>query len=294
MSSDHIEIGYRKGRFPRSGIHSLVISQIRRLRPEVPSHWVDKFGESLVKSHTKIGFPISTVLLAVLTFLTMGIGLPLLILAIYAQVRWGNRGNPNRMDRLVVNSKDLEMVLAKDQVVSSVAVYADALHAVMGAELEEPEYKELSNVLLNLLQSEREAKEKRISLEEVYDRMSNHDPVQALEVAQGEFDRTINAATRQVIENQISVLEKQRERREHLRNHIEQLQAQESLAIELMRSMGESALQLDTIPYVAITPILNNARDLVYNMDHEVLAFERAVVEMEVEPYKLNLSLGST
>jgi hypothetical protein len=294
MSSKEVGIGYRKGKFPKTGIHKLVIGQIRRLRPETPVHWVDKVGESIAKTQPTMGFPWAVIaILFFLSFLTMGLGFPVLIVAMYASLRWGHRGNPNRPDRLVIKISDLEALLSKDQKEDSVMVYADALHAVMGANLDESEYRELATMLKNLLQSEQEAKEKRASLEQIYNRLSSHDPIKAVGQARIDFDDSTNAATRQVIENHISVLEKQQERREHLRTHILQLEAQESLAVELIRSVGESALQLDTIPYVAITPILNNARDLVYEMDHEVLAFERAVVEMEVEPYRLNLALGS-
>ena len=266
-------------------------SQIRRLKPEVPAHWVDKFGEALAKTQAKMGLSWAIVgILFVLSFITLGLAFPLFLVTLYAHLRWGQRGNPNRPDRQIVRSADLEALLAKNQNPDSVMVYTDALHAVMGASLEEDEYRELASMLKNLLQAEREATTKRASLQVVYERLSTHDPVKALEQAQVDFERSLNAATRQVIENQISVLEKQQERRDHLQTHIHQLGAQESLAIELMRSVGESALQLDMIPYVAITPILNNARDLVYEMDHEVLALERAVIEMEVEPYRLNLA----
>ena len=294
VKSENKRFGYQKGVFPKTGIHDLVVSKIRRLKPEKPVHWVDRLGNSIAKTQTNVRFPWAVVaILFVLTILTMGLGFVLLAVALYASLRWGHRGNPNRPDRLVINSSDLEVLLAKDQPEDSIMVYADALHAVMGASLEESEYRELASLLMNLLQSEQEAKEKRASLEQIYSRLSGHDPIKAVEQARIDFGDSTNAATKQVIENHISVLEKQQERRDHLKVHILQLEAQESLAVELIRSVGESALQLDTIPYVAITPILNNARDLVYEMDHEVLAFERAVIEMEVEPYRLNLALGS-
>lgn len=283
MSSETRVSTYRKGAFPRKDIHHLVTSHIERLKPEIPRLRMEELGAWIVEKQIDLRFVWGGAIL--LSIVTVGMGLviclPVAGVMTFAKRLWGERGNPDRADRLVVRSRDIEQFLDEDRSFDSVMVYAEALHAVMDANLDGEEYEELAVPLKDLLQSEREAKQKRIELKRISERLSGHDPLEALDEVRSNLERATSVTTREILEQNISLLEQQQLRRETLTNHISQLAAQESLAIELMRSIGESALQLDVMPYVAVTPILASARHLVYAMDHEVLAVERAIVEVD-------------
>jgi len=287
LSSSNRVSTYRRGSFPRASIHHLVTAHIQRLKPETPRLRLEELGARIVEK--QIDFRFVWGALVVISVATLGVAfLPATIIVgvmVFAKRLWSERGNPDRADRLVVHTGDIERFLNNELSFESVVVYAEALHAVMDANLDDEEYEELALMLQDLLQSEREAKEKRQTLQKIADKLAGHDPLARLDQVRTNLDRATSIATREILEQNISVLEQQHRRREHLLAHISQLAAQELLAIELMRSVGETALQLETMPYVAITPILASARQLVYSMDHEVLAVERAIVEVNAGAY---------
>lgn len=295
MNSDSFEPTYARGSFPKGGIHSVITSRTRRLRPEEPKTHLERLGAKVVAGEINMTYLwAASGILFVITLATLGLGsflfLPMVAfagVAHFSQRLWGRRGDPNRPDRLVIKVDDVDHFLETVSGGKSVMVYAEALAAVMRARLESDEYQEMSVMLKDLLHAEIEAKAKRADLQSELDRLAGHDPKGPLEEKRSELRQTTNLATRQYIEKNISVLEKQLLRREHLRSHIQQLAAQEALAIELMRSMGECTMQIDKNPYLAISPILESARNLVHAMDHEVLAVESAIVEMEVSPVKI-------